>query len=217
MAKRLRHVSREYFGEREAHDIIEWMNEFGSTRRGRPVLRLWEAYNRYVQFLLTNVQEVRAVIGKEIGVRPEVSPVLDRKAEQHFRQLDERENREFRRKAAKAWEQCHATATEEHFAFEFLRRITPQHLLVPKPRQALERKTAGQAAFELYVLSHQPAFHKIRQCQTCRRFFYARFKHKKFCSVKCQQKYYKQSPEWKAYRAGWMRTHRVILKTKNVK
>lgn len=49
---------------------------------------------------------------------------------------------------------------------------------------------------------------RLRRCHCCRQWLYARFKHQNYCSTKCQQKHYAQSPDWKAKRRDYMREYR---------
>jgi hypothetical protein len=58
---------------------------------------------------------------------------------------------------------------------------------------------------------------RIRRCSKCSKWFYARFRHKKFCSANCQQSHYRSSEEWKAHRRRWMRRYRAIKQLPNVK
>jgi hypothetical protein len=210
-------VSRKYFGENEAHDLIAWLNRYGGTSRGKPVLKLWEAFNDFRQFLIQNGDALVAEVSEGIGIRPELYPSVDPKSKRRFRRLAEENVKKWLRAVRRAWNQCGVHATALDFAGELRRRNLPDSVLVQRRPQSSERKSRSQAAFDLVVLTYQPAFDRIRQCLKCRKFFYGRFKHKKFCSDKCQQAYYKQSPEWKAHRADWMRDYRRIKSTTNVK
>jgi hypothetical protein len=49
---------------------------------------------------------------------------------------------------------------------------------------------------------------RLRRCTCCTMWLYAKFKHQNFCSTKCQQKHYAQSPDWKAKRRDYMRAYR---------
>lgn len=49
---------------------------------------------------------------------------------------------------------------------------------------------------------------RLRRCNCCQRWLFAKFKHQNFCSTKCQQKHYSQSPEWKEKRRDYMRSYR---------
>jgi hypothetical protein len=49
---------------------------------------------------------------------------------------------------------------------------------------------------------------RLRRCLHCRNWLYAKFKHQNFCAMKCQQKHYAISPEWKAKRRDYMRRYR---------
>jgi hypothetical protein len=49
---------------------------------------------------------------------------------------------------------------------------------------------------------------RIRRCTHCGRWFFAKVGHQTFCSMKCQQKLYAQSEEWKKKRRNYMREYR---------
>lgn len=48
---------------------------------------------------------------------------------------------------------------------------------------------------------------RLRKCLQCYKWMYAKFRHQEFCSSKCQQQRYTQSPEWKAHRREYMRRY----------
>jgi len=48
---------------------------------------------------------------------------------------------------------------------------------------------------------------RLRRCSQCEQWLYARFRHQNFCSMKCQQKHYTQTDEWKARRRAYMRDY----------
>jgi len=52
---------------------------------------------------------------------------------------------------------------------------------------------------------------KIRRCD-CGDWFFASFSHQKFCCVRCQQKYYRSSEEYKAMRRAYMKNLRDLHK-----
>jgi hypothetical protein len=64
----------------------------------------------------------------------------------------------------------------------------------------------GAQALELILkLTEIGQLTRLRHCGDCGRWLYARFRHQTFCSVKCQQKHYTKTPEWKAHRRAYMR------------
>jgi len=63
---------------------------------------------------------------------------------------------------------------------------------------------AMQLIFDLAVAGY---LNRVRRCGHCQRWFYAKLRTQKFCSFKCQQKDYTQSPEWKEHRRRYMREY----------
>lgn len=53
---------------------------------------------------------------------------------------------------------------------------------------------------------------KLRPCKlaSCRKWFFARFKHQWFCSTPHQQSFYRQGPEWKEHRRKWSKQYRKV-------
>jgi hypothetical protein len=49
---------------------------------------------------------------------------------------------------------------------------------------------------------------QLRQCERCSRWMYVNFKHQHFCSTKCQQRDYADSPRWRKKRREYMRKYR---------
>jgi len=48
---------------------------------------------------------------------------------------------------------------------------------------------------------------RLRRCARCHKWLYARFRHQTFCSMKCQQKQYTDTEEFKAKRRVYMRRY----------
>lgn len=210
-------MSRRYLGERDAERLIRWLNRHGKALNGRPVVRLWETYNEIREFLLKHKGAFVASYGQKLGFRSDVYPDVDPRSVRAFDKELGKQWLKTRRKLIAAYRQCNVRAGNVDFVRELTRRTRPD-LYPPDDLQTLEEpRSRSQAAFDLVVLTYLPAFDRIRRCLTCGAFFYGRFKQKKFCSVRCQQVYYKRSPEWKAHRAEWMREYRRIKSTTNVK
>lgn len=63
----------------------------------------------------------------------------------------------------------------------------------------LPTEPEGIAAMGLLVLSRRRSLNRIRECRHCKSWFYARFKHQRFCTdqeKKCQWNYY-HTPKWR--------------------
>lgn len=67
------------------------------------------------------------------------------------------------------------------------------------------RMDAGEALQMLLKLVQIGYLNRLRHCLQCNRWLYARFRHQVYCSVKCQQKHYTKTPEFKAHRRRYMR------------
>ena len=67
----------------------------------------------------------------------------------------------------------------------------------------------GMTAFALLSLFEQRRVSRLRQCLHCRSWFYARFKHQRFCPIsvlKCQWNHY-HTPEWRRQHREQNRKH----------
>jgi hypothetical protein len=49
---------------------------------------------------------------------------------------------------------------------------------------------------------------RLRKCSNCSKWIFAKLRHQKYCSTKCQQKHYGQSDESKRYRREYMKRYR---------
>ena len=58
---------------------------------------------------------------------------------------------------------------------------------------------------------------RVRRCKECQRWLYARVPHQSFCSLACQQRFYRSSEDWKAHRRVWMKDYRQLKDTGSVK
>lgn len=69
-----------------------------------------------------------------------------------------------------------------------------------KPARAL-------ALFKLLQLAEQGLLDRLRQCAkpACGRWFFARFRHQRFHSTKCQLDVFRSAPEWKQKRRDYMK------------
>jgi hypothetical protein len=66
----------------------------------------------------------------------------------------------------------------------------------------------AQAAVYVSKLVEIGLVDRIRSCGWCTTWFFARFKHQRFCMKECQQKAYAVTPDWRMHRRNYMREYR---------
>jgi hypothetical protein len=57
---------------------------------------------------------------------------------------------------------------------------------------------------------------RLRKCKQCCCWFYAHFRHQRYCKPSCQHAFYKSTAEWRSHRRGYMRWYRSVQR-RNVK
>lgn len=68
------------------------------------------------------------------------------------------------------------------------------------------------AVLTVLTLANCGGIDRIRQCDQCGRWLYARRIQQRFCSQSCQQRNYKDSETWKTDRRDYMRRYRLGLR-----
>jgi hypothetical protein len=74
-----------------------------------------------------------------------------------------------------------------------------------EPGKAPDKLIEGQNLELLLNLARSKNLNRLRRCENCKSWLYARFSHQNFCSVKCQQKHNTRSEEFKEHRRNYMR------------
>jgi hypothetical protein len=69
--------------------------------------------------------------------------------------------------------------------------------------------TEHDAIVAIVDLAREGLLGKLRRCY-CNNWFFAGFSHQKFCCVRCQQKYYRSSEDYKAMRRAYMKDLRKL-------
>jgi hypothetical protein len=86
-----------------------------------------------------------------------------------------------------------------------------------------ERRTPGvpeieRAAIDAFVdLGEEGLIGRIRRCQHCQRWIFARFPHQSCCSAYCRERVFRSSEQWKAKRREKAKEYYWLHKNKNVK
>jgi hypothetical protein len=72
----------------------------------------------------------------------------------------------------------------------------------------------GLALVKLLHLADRGLIDRVRKCakKSCGRWFYAKFRHQRFHSERCQQETFKGDPNWKKQRAEYMKRLRAEQK-----
>jgi hypothetical protein len=193
---------RVYAGEPWAHGLIAWIEK----NRGR-------ASGRRIQALLREMREIgEGLEGPVFGHSQTGIPTVVRLA----RSPD-------------------AAARNEALRNSINRRLRryrlwPELLLLPKPgtpnrwfprwhaegerSRTPNSLSEADALLRILLLAQNGNVHRLRECDDCGLWFFARFKHARFCSTECQQRNYRRSPEWRERRNEYMREYyRQNLKT----
>jgi hypothetical protein len=68
----------------------------------------------------------------------------------------------------------------------------------------------GDAVSSVLRLAELGQLNQLRKC-ACGNWFYARFRHQKFCATPCQQKDFRRTEEFRQKRRKYMREHRMVL------
>lgn len=76
------------------------------------------------------------------------------------------------------------------------------------------RFSESHAIARIVDLCHEGIIERVRECQSCGKWFGGKFSHSKFCSTQCQQSHYRANPEWKEYRRQYMRRLRILHQQK---
>lgn len=74
------------------------------------------------------------------------------------------------------------------------------------------------AVLTLIGLARMGLLNRVRRCENeaCERWFFAKPRHKRFCTTECQQKTFRSTETFKRYRRDWMRQQRTREKTWNL-
>jgi len=198
--------SRYYPGQVEADQILPWLNR-GTNRRGKR--RMEELLSALHEFHSISFPSDRGLKGLEIKGKFRMAKML----------------------LVKRWEDIQPAGRAHRRINQALSRylLTPQLgsptefgwqvYWYPPHKRRNARKIESEASVLLNVLelAKQGQVDRLRRCDGCAKWHFAKFKHQRFCSTKCQQGHYKKSPSWRNHRLAYMRRYRRIRNLPNVK
>lgn len=89
-----------------------------------------------------------------------------------------------------------------------LRLLTSLETRFVEARPPAVSPSEEMAAMHMVKLSELGLLDRIQPCGWCTSWFFAKFRHQKFCKQACQQKAYSVGPEWRKQRREYMRKYR---------
>jgi hypothetical protein len=202
MANSQRHMSenqqrRIYAGEPWAGGLITWIQKNTKRRNGVRIQALLREMRGIVD--LDCMEEPifgHSQSGIPVSVRRAKSPEASARSQKLARSV----NRRLRR--YRLWPELFLFGTAQspdrwvpRWHAEGERSSTPDSL------------SEADAVLSILQLAQNGYVHRLRECEDCRKWFFARFSHSRFCSQGCQQRNYRRSPEWRKHRNQYMRDY----------
>jgi len=184
MSRSHRLRTREFAGEFEAGRLIIWLrvNEYGAEKRIiRPSDDQTSEFRRVHKILVLAKKALalgRSSRSTEASKKSERARLLQQ-IEFHLRRYN------FRLRVG--------DSLGPDWTERYLRPIDPSE---------------AQAVVYLLNLAELGLIDRIRQCGWCTTWFYARFKHQRFCKTECQQSAYAKTTDWREHRRDYMRKYR---------
>jgi len=171
--------THQFTGEDEAHDLLVWMNcEQYPTGKWTKVGNIRPAFRRVLQ-ILEYAKEVESSL---------------------------------RDGTAKAWGDRVHKLNHAIARYTFKPKFADPHavpfLVWKRPKFENVMPSEHQTVLSLLRLLEMRLLYRVRECSWCTTWFFARFKHGKFCKTACQQKHYASSPDFKATKRIRMRDYR---------
>ena len=207
---------RLYWGAGLSHLLILWLNSTKGTARNKRVERLLDLIDRY-EAALAQYGAQNAVGGQiwwegrviKGGSRLE-HPFGDKEVEQAADAVAH----EFRKYTFRA-ELAYGYGNRLLFDWVPAKpkwRSTADRIGGPSPKETHFVFTETHAVARIVELCHEGVIDRVRLC-TCGMWFYAKFSHMKFHTMKCQQRVYRDDPAWRAYRREYMKRNRALHAT----
>ena len=82
--------------------------------------------------------------------------------------------------------------------------------IVVSPEGDTVRVTEGDAVLSLFRFMEAGYFQRLRKCDFCSNWFFARFGHQHYCQKRCQMVAYKTTEPWRMKRRKYMREYREL-------
>jgi hypothetical protein len=100
---------------------------------------------------------------------------------------------------------------------EALNRATFGFIEIVAPQRPIVSPQECHAVRAVMRLSELGALQKLKTCEECGLWFYARFEHQRFCTKSCQIKHHTSSERWKEYKRNKAREYYQLHKAGKVR
>jgi hypothetical protein len=197
---------RYYPGRIEADEILPWLNRPSKTPGQRRINELLSAIHAFHSVSFPSDSGLRGV---ESNGKFRMARMLLVKQKKDIKRASHAFKRIYRAMSGYVLTPLFTHATEFGWQVQWF----------PPARRhfSKQRETEVFVLLNILELAKQGQIERLRRCDECTKWHFAKFKHQRFCSTECQQKHYKKSPEWKAHRLAYMRRYRRIKNLPNVK
>jgi hypothetical protein len=186
---------RIYSGEPWAGGLIAWIEKNRKRQNGIRIQALLREMRGIVDCLERPVFGY-AQTGIPVSVRMAKSPEAAARSEKLARTV----NRRLRR--YRLWPELILYGTPKS-----PERWVPRWHAEGERSHTPDSESEADAVLRILQLAQNGAIHRVRECADCGKWFFARFSHARFCSVACQQRNYRRSPEWRDHRNEYMRAY----------
>jgi hypothetical protein len=200
---------RYYPGESECSDLIEWINKKKNVDSGKRVIQLLTEIKTFYSLTAPSPKSLRFV---DLPGRRHVTArhLLAKDAGQVKPSL--KSLKLINKTLANYWAfpqlgLAYEFGWDLHWEPFFGRRVKASRDVFEEALRVLQLVHLAEGGFLM----------RVDSCPSCSKWFFARFRHQKFCSKVCQQKHYWRSPEWKAHRRTYLSKYRKTKLLPNVK
>jgi hypothetical protein len=209
--------------------LVEWLNgrkEAASKDRVIQLLRdihsfygLSELGESYTSFPSHPFTMARMLLAK--GIRAE-APItkLSKRVRQTIREHSRLYRDINRRLSSYSFIPIFGQPTELGWLVDWLPITHPSLDFLPRAGQQKKSRVhvnESLAVLAIVELSKLGTVTRVRDCRQCGRWFFARFRHQKFCNASCQQTFYWKSDAGRASRRDYMRRYRRIKSLPGIK
>lgn len=188
-----RKIKRQFAGEKTSQPLVELLNAKNSAfgRRTAASRRRMEELFEAVSAMLSLTKEAPSQL---------LSRSADREYESHIRSLN-RQLKRYRETRCPFF----VLSNNKDWWFDYVIR-TPG---VPAGE--------GKAVSAFIQLGEAGLLGRVRRCNHCQKWIFARFPHQSCCSAYCRERFFRSSEHWKAKRRKKAREYYWLHKNKNIK
>ncbi len=194
--KNRRTLLRTYTGEEECRAMVAWLNKDGQTPAG---LRI-QAWISFLHFVSKAAPSLAGAVGT-LDLKRVIAAVAKGQGGSRAESL-----RRLLKDPGLPKDRVRVKVTFEGVGET--RRVVP----------VIAADTVeGEALLTVVRISQKGVLNRLKKCPRCGKWFFARFRHQRFCQPKCQQEHFRDSDAWKAHRREWMRDYYRKKQMPNIK